>query len=44
LWKYIKDNAIKNKVFETLSLLEDEVCVFVAKLTKDIVKNICRCD
>ena len=44
LWRYIKDNTIKNKVFETLSLLEDEVCGFVAKLTKDIVKNICRCD
>ena len=41
LWKYIKDNVIKNKVFETLEILEDEVCEFVKNLTSDIVMGVC---
>ena len=41
LWKYIKDNTIKNKVFETLKNLEDEVCEFVKNLTDDVVVGIC---
>lgn len=41
LWKYIKDNTIKNKVFETLQNLEDEVCEFIAKLENNVVMSIC---
>ncbi len=41
LWKYIKDNTIKNKVFETLSELEDMVCEFVKNLTVDILISVC---
>ena len=41
LWKYIKANVIKNKVFETLEILEDEVCEFVKNLTSDIVMGVC---
>lgn len=41
LWKYIKDNTIKNKVFETLENLEDEVCEFVKNLTDEVVVGIC---
>ena len=41
LWKYIKNNAIKNKVFETLKNLEDEICDFIKNLTSDIVMGIC---
>ncbi len=44
LWKFIKDNTIKNKVFETLKNLEDEVCEFVKNLTKDVVMSICFSD
>ena len=29
LWQYIKNNTIKNKVFETIGELEDELCRFV---------------
>ena len=43
LWKYIKDNVIKNKVFETLEILEKEVCEFVRNLTTDVVMSVCRC-
>lgn len=41
LWKFIKDNTIKNKVFETLKILEDEVCEFVKNLTRDDVMKLC---
>ena len=42
LWRFIKDNTIKNKVFETLKNLEDEVCEFVKDLTDEVVLRICR--
>lgn len=41
LWRFIKDNKIKNKVFETLKNLEDEVCEFTKNLTKEVVLGIC---
>jgi transposase len=41
LWRYIKDNVIKNKVFETLLELEKAVCKFVKDLSVDIVRSIC---
>ena len=41
LWKYIKDNVIKNKVFETLLELENKVCEFVRGLSRDVIKSIC---
>ena len=41
LWKYIKDNTIKNKAFETLQILENEVCEFVAKLENNVVMSVC---
>lgn len=43
LWKYIKDNVIKNKIFETLTELEDKVCEFVRNLPADVVRGICGC-
>jgi hypothetical protein len=42
LWKHIKDNVIKNKVFETLLELELAVCKFVRNLSNDVVKSLCR--
>ncbi len=41
LWRYIKDHIIKNKVFETLKNLEDEICWFVRNLTREIVVGVC---
>jgi len=43
LWRYIKDNVIKNRVFETLLELEVAVCEFVKDLSVDIVRSICGC-
>ena len=41
LWKYIKNHMIKNRVFNTLENLEDEICEFIKNLTKDVVMSIC---
>ncbi len=41
LWRFIKDNTIKNKVFETLKNLENDVCEFVRNLNCEVVRNIC---
>ena len=41
LWLYIKQNTIRNKIYETLSLLEEAVCNFIQNLKKDEIKQIC---
>lgn len=44
MWQYIKSYTIKNKVYETLDDLENEICNFMRnKITNEIVKNICKC-
>jgi transposase len=40
-WKFIKDNTIKNKVFESLQELEDEICEFIKNLTSDTIMSVC---
>jgi hypothetical protein len=40
-WVYIKDNVLKNKVFNTLLELELAVCKFVRNLSVDVVGGIC---
>lgn len=42
LWRFIKDNTIKNKVFDTLLELENEVCKFIKNLKFDAVMSICK--
>jgi transposase len=39
LWRYIKDNVLKNKVLK----LELAVCRFVRNLSVDIIGSICGC-
>ena len=41
LWRYIKDNTIKNKVFKTLIELENLVYEFVRNLGNEIIKKVC---
>jgi transposase len=41
LWRYIKDNVIRNRVFETLLELEMAVCEFVKNLSAEVVRGIC---
>lgn len=40
LWRYIKDNTIKNKIFETLAELENMVCEFVKNLGREIIGKL----
>jgi len=40
-WKFIKDNTIKNKVFDTLLDLEETISDFLKTLTSDCVASIC---
>lgn len=41
LWQYIKDNILKNKVYDRLEQLEDDVCAFMKLLQKDVVRSVC---
>jgi transposase len=41
LWQYIKGKIIKNKVFNSLTELENAVCVFVKELSREKVISIC---
>ena len=40
LWKYIKNNVIRNKIFETLLELELAVCDFVRNLSRLISSKV----
>jgi len=41
IWLYIKQNTIKNKIYENISTLEDVVCEFIKNLELEQIKNIC---
>jgi transposase len=43
LWQYIKNHVLKNKVYDTLKNLEDNVCAFVEQLLPATVKSVCNC-
>jgi len=41
LWLYIKQNTIKNKIYENIDMLEDAVCDFIKNLQEKQIKTIC---
>lgn len=41
LWQHIKNHVLKNKVYQTLSSLEDAVCEFINSLGKEDIISIC---
>ncbi|RDD34843.1 hypothetical protein Wcon_01041 [Wolbachia endosymbiont of Cylisticus convexus] len=41
LWQYIKYNILRNKIYDTISLLEDVLCKFISSLSRTIVKQVC---
>lgn len=41
LWQYIKDNILKNKVYDRLEQLEDDICAFMKSLQQEVVKSVC---
>ncbi|OAM06533.1 MAG: hypothetical protein TV41_03730 [Wolbachia endosymbiont of Dactylopius coccus] len=40
-WQYLKDNIIKNKIYDSIQLLEKTLCVFIVCLTQDLLKQVC---
>lgn len=43
LWAYMKYHLIRNKIYSSISMLENAVSDFVCGLTNDIVETICSC-
>ena len=41
LWLYIKQNTIKNRIYENIYLLEDSICDFIKNLKIEQIKQIC---
>lgn len=44
LWLYIKQNTIKNRIYENISLLENSICDFIKNLKIEQIKQICNYD
>ncbi len=44
LWKYIKDNVLKNKIYENLKILEEELCKFINQIKNETYRSICGVD
>jgi len=42
LWQYIKSYTIRNKVYDTIDILEEAICDFVNKLTPQEIASICK--
>jgi len=43
LWLFIKQNTIKNRIYETLQELENSICDFInLKLSPEVLKSVCR--
>lgn len=40
-WEYLKGNTIKNKAFDTLACLEEEISSFIRGITTDVVSSVC---
>jgi transposase len=43
LWQYIKERILKNKCYDDLQYLEDELCAFLKQLTAPIISSVCNC-
>ncbi|MFZ8864249.1 MAG: transposase [Rickettsiales bacterium] len=42
LWQYIKDHTIKNRTYNNLKDLKDEICEFVKNnLNPEIIRSVC---
>ena len=41
LWQYIKDAILKNRLYDSLGLLEAAACDFINSLHSDLIRSIC---
>ena len=44
LWKFIKDNTIKNKIFTNLDDLEQAISKFLNTIMPNVVASVCKID
>lgn len=44
LWRYLKDNTLKNKVYDTLDELELAVSSFITSVPLNVMASICSCN
>ncbi len=40
-WQYLKDNIIKNKIYDSIQLLEETLCTFIRDITESSIQTIC---
>jgi transposase len=41
LWQYLKDNVLKNRVYDTLDDLEEKVCSFIKGFEPHVIQSVC---
>ncbi|WP_410542987.1 IS630-like element ISWpi10 family transposase [Wolbachia endosymbiont of Tetranychus urticae] len=41
LWQYIKHNTLRNRVYDTIGLLEDVLCNFIVSISSATIKRVC---
>jgi transposase len=41
LWLYIKQNILRNKIYDTIALLESTLCKFLTSLATSTIKQLC---
>jgi hypothetical protein len=44
LWKFIKDNTIKNRIFDDIDSLADHISKFIRDLDKATTLSVCKID
>ncbi|MFP3026984.1 MAG: transposase, partial [Wolbachia sp.] len=40
-WLYIKQNILRNKIYDTIALLESALCKFITSLSHSTIKKLC---
>lgn len=41
LWQFIKDNILKNTIYDTLNVLEEKLCSFINSITTKQIISVC---
>ena len=41
LWLYVKQNILRNKIYDTIALLESALCKFITSLATSTIKQLC---
>lgn len=41
-WQFIKDNILKNVIYDTLTALEEKLCAFINDITTKQIMSVCK--